>query len=193
MGKDNVNMGMNATLGNPLTAYDPESNFIRPNTGPILAFDMQAGLGRTTDLLIHADQHLNLGGGIKQQLWGGEQKPFAGSIGVMAGINLGHILASRSNTYLTVPLYTSYDLRSNFSLCFTPRYLYQRSHDFVPDSIGSVILYHKAYNRFGLSYGFLWGREVKFGLEISHFAGPLFQPSQISVGFVHTILSKKNK
>ena len=146
---------------------------------------MQGGFGKTTDLRFHADQQLNLGLGLKQQIWGGEYLPFAGSIGLDAGFGLGAFFLARINTYITVPLYTSYELRDNFTLCFTPRYLYQNSKNRDADTTASMV-FNNSSNLLGLSYGFLWGRKEKFGLEVSNFEGPFFKPSQITAGFVFT-------
>ena len=182
-GKDNFNLVVSGTYGNPLEVPPGDRDSSNAMPLPVFGIDVQSGLGEKTDLGVHLDIATYLGAGLKRQLLGNSDSRFAASIGAEVGINMGYLLLGGRNYYFTMPLYTSYELAENFTLCVSPRFLYQDGK-YRGILSSSTQVYYQSRARLGMSWGFLWGRTTKFGLEISNFNGPFFQPSQVSVGLI---------
>ena len=194
VGRNNFNTALTSTYGRYLDAASID-NGTNENlvTAPSFGLDMQVGLRNRTDLQVHMDLASFIGVGLKQQIIGDAYSRFAGSIGADLGINMILGIARTRSFYFTAPLYTSYEVSEKFTLCLTPRFLYQdRSYYDSPYSGGRTYVHH-SYSRLGMSYGFLLGRNTKFGLEISNFGGAFFQPTQVSAGLIFHFNADREK
>jgi hypothetical protein len=192
VGKDNFDFVLSGTYGKSLEVPPGDRDRSNEMPMPVLGVDVQSGLGEKTDWMLHLDIATYLGVGLKHQFLGNSDSRFAASLGAEVGINTGYLLLGGRNFYFTMPLYTSYEVAENFMLCISPRFLYQDGKYRGLLSSGTQT-YYQSHARLGMSWGFLWGRNTKFGLEISSFGGAFFQPSQVSTGVIFNFNAEREK
>ncbi len=110
------------------------------------------GVGSKTDIGLKISSGLTFLFDVKQQLVGDQQSKFAFAIGGAAGAFPAGVLVYQFH----VPMYLSYHPSEKIAWYLTPRYVFQGI-----SGEGSA-------NYMGSSLGVLFGRKVKFGIDLSY-------------------------
>ncbi|WP_395077803.1 hypothetical protein [Flavobacterium sp.] len=150
---------------------------------PTIGLRAKFGIVKNFDAGIVLDFSTNFGISSKYQFIGNSETKFNSSIGLDLGANIIAIPFDRNLYYYSVPLYLSYNPNNAFSFFIIPRFI--NNSDFINSSQytreGFVDKYKK--KRFSLTYGILFGKKNKFGIEISNNSNNLFLPTQLSLGY----------
>ncbi len=159
--------------------YEDRNEFVAiPNCG----LRVKYGFTDKIDAGITADLSSNFGLTGKYHVLGKKNSKFNSSIGFDFGANLIVFSYGTLLYYYSVPLYFSYDFKSTFSFYLTPRYINNSGYRIISrtnkNSSNDISL-----NRATISYGALFGKKHKFGLEISNNSKNLLIPTQIAFGY----------
>lgn len=150
---------------------------------PTFGLRAKFGLAKNFDAGIVLDLSTNFGITSKYQFIGNSETKFNSSAGLDFGVNVTALLFDRTIYYYSVPLYLSYNPNKSFSLFVTPRFI--NNSDFVYSSrYNKESVGHKyQINRFPITYGILFGKKNKYGIEVSNNSNNLFLPTQLSLGY----------
>jgi hypothetical protein len=192
VGKNNVDFVLNGSAG-----YFSQLSFGDIGEKEILpVFEMAGKYGVTEnfDMGLKLSSSMYFSPVIQQQFLGDKKSFFAASLGLESGINLGIFLFGVFDFYATVPLLASIHPKDNLSIYFSPRYTLKVESD-IGFSESYSFTERGKNNYFGNSYGIIFGKEIKFAVDVSNFGKVLFKPSQISLGVIFSLQQpfKKNK
>jgi hypothetical protein len=150
---------------------------------PLLGLRTRFGIAKNFDGGIVIDMSTNFGLASKYQFIGNIESKFNSSIGLDFGVNTFGILFDRFIYYYSVPLYLSYNPNKIFTVFVTPRFMnnseYVFREQYSKESTG------KKYNinKFKISYGFLFGKKNKIGIEITNNLDKISTPTHLSIGY----------
>ena len=98
------------------------------------------------------------------------------------GTNLAVLLFKRKIYYYSVPLYLSYNPNKSISFFITTRFI-NNFDSFNPKYNTEINKLENKQNKFAITYGILFGKKNKYGIEISNNSNNLFLPTQLSLGY----------
>ncbi len=150
---------------------------------PILALRIKYGIVEKFDAGVLMDLSTNFGITTKYQFLGNKESKINSSVGIDFGTNLFGLSYNRLKYYYSVPLYLSYYPNQSFCLFTTPRLIndseYVFSKEYSKENVGTKY----NINKLAVSYGFLFGKRKKIGIEISHNSSNNFIPTQLTLGY----------
>jgi hypothetical protein len=140
------------------------------------------GINDKFDAGINFDQATNIGITTKYQFLGNQTSRYNSSIGVDFGANITSALFDKLFYYYSIPLYFSYNI-SNYSIFVTPRFINNSEYVFSTKHSTESVGYKYNMSRIVVSYGFLFGKKNKYGIEIGHNSSDIFKPTHLSLGY----------
>lgn len=154
---------------------------------PYITIRGKYGIRHNLDLGVNVDFSTNLGFTGKYQFIGNQTAKINASVGLDFGLNIYLIAYEKIQYYYSVPFYLSYNPNDKFAFYLTPRFInnskYIYDNKYTKDTIG----YDYQYNRLSISYGVLYGKKNKYGIEISNNSrGNIIRPTHLSIGYVIT-------
>lgn len=154
---------------------------------PLLTLRARYGVKENFDLGLYIDQSLNIGLSTKYQFIGkGKEAKFNSSIGLDLGANPYAFAYNSPMFYYSVPLYFSFNPDEKKAFYFIPRFINNTKY-----VLGSKYNNQKkgvrySINRVALSYGFLFGKKNKYGIEVQHSSinAKIYVPTHIALGYI---------
>lgn len=184
LGENNMELTAAGTFGeySQNSYLDKEGSF---DMKPLFSFRGRIGISENIDFGLQFDQTSLISTSFKYQFLGNKNSTFASSIGTDAGFNFLASTFGNFTHFVSIPIYTSYHMSDNFIIYLTPRYMYISKYVFSDpdgDSTGSM----GRNNMIRSSYGIIFGKKNKIGLEVSNYDSKFYKPTQFTLGYIYT-------
>lgn len=148
------------------------------------------GFGSKFDAGVILDLSSSFGVTSKYQIMGNNDAVLNASIGLDLGTNLLALFYEKCVYYYSVPFYLSYNPHPKFAIFATPRYS-SKSDFFYNDSFsvnsGDTVSDYKTF-----SYGLIYGKKEKFGIELANIGFRKYQPEFLSIFYSYSFSMNKN-
>lgn len=150
---------------------------------PVVGLRTRFGIVKNFDGGIVIDMSTNFGLASKYQFIGNNESKFNSSIGLEFGANTFGFLFDRNIYYYSVPLYLSYNSNESFTVFVTPRLRNNSEYVFRERYCKENVGEKYNTNKFTISYGFLFGRKNKIGIEMTNNLDKNGLPIHLAIGY----------